>query len=105
MVDAHDRQLFTYADSNDADWQEFRPGSRRKVLHEDPATGQLTMLVQWDAGYRMGALEQHEHDEHLYILAGTLLMNSVSQSPAPISSVGPGQNTKPPRLTDARTSK
>ncbi len=32
MVDAHDRQLFTYADSNDADWQEFRPGSRRKVL-------------------------------------------------------------------------
>ena len=73
MVDAHDRQLFTYADSNDADWQEFRPGSRRKVLHEDPATGQLTMLVQWDAGYRMGALEQHEHDEHLYILAGTFV--------------------------------
>jgi quercetin dioxygenase-like cupin family protein len=73
MTDAHGRHLFIYADSNQTDWQEFRPGSRRKVLHEDPATGQLTMLIQWDAGYRMGDLEQHEHDEHLYILAGTFV--------------------------------
>ena len=73
MVDAHRRALFVYAESDNTDWQEFRPGSRRKVLHEDPATGQLTMLVQWDAGYRMGVLEQHEHDEYLYILAGTFV--------------------------------
>ena len=49
MTDAPDRQLFIYSDSNQTDWQEFRPGTQRKVLHEDPATGQLTMLVQWDA--------------------------------------------------------
>jgi hypothetical protein len=52
-------------DGGKADWQEFRTGSRRKVLHEDTATGQLTMLVQWDAGYRMGVVEHHEYDEHL----------------------------------------
>jgi hypothetical protein len=73
MNDALGRQLFIYGESNETDWQEFRPGSRRKILHEDPATGQLTMLVQWDAGYRMGVAEHHEHDEHLYILAGTFV--------------------------------
>jgi hypothetical protein len=46
-------------------WQDFRPGSRRKALYEDAATGQVTMLVQWDPGYRMGVLEHHEYDEHL----------------------------------------
>jgi hypothetical protein len=29
-------------------------GSRRKILHED---GQLAMIVQWDAGYRMSGVE------------------------------------------------
>jgi ChrR Cupin-like domain len=65
--------LIVYIDSNTRDWQQFRPGSRRKVLCEDAATGQLTMLVQWDAGYRMGTIERHEYDEHLYILAGTFV--------------------------------
>jgi hypothetical protein len=31
------------------------------------------MLVQWDAGYRMGGVEHHEYDEHLYIIAGTFV--------------------------------
>jgi hypothetical protein len=66
-------ELFTYVDSSRADWQEFRPGSRRKVLFEDAAAGQLTMLVQWDPGYRMGVVEHHEYDEHLYILSGTFV--------------------------------
>ena len=32
-------------------------GSRRKILHED---GQLAMIVQWDAGYRMSGVELKE---------------------------------------------
>jgi|SRR5579862_6940936 len=73
MGDTQNPGLFVYADSNGATWQEFRPGSRRKVLYEDAASGQLTMLVQWDAGYRMGVAEHHEYDEHLYILVGTFV--------------------------------
>ena len=67
------KQLITYVDSSDAEWQNFRPGSRRKVLYENAKKGQLTMLVQWDAGYQMGAIEHHEYDEHLYIIAGTFV--------------------------------
>jgi hypothetical protein len=66
MADTQGPELITYVDSNGAHWQEFRPGSRRKVLYEDPATGQLTMLVQWDPGYQMAIVEHHQHDEHLY---------------------------------------
>ena len=65
--------LITYADSSEAQWKEFLPGSRRKVLYEDQATGQLTMLVQWDAGYQMAIVEHHKVDEHLYILSGTFV--------------------------------
>jgi hypothetical protein len=54
MTTAQNPELITYADSTEAAWQDFRPGSRRKVLYENAATGQVTMLVQWDPGYRMG---------------------------------------------------
>jgi ChrR Cupin-like domain len=73
MTGAPDPRLFIYADSSGTEWQQTRPGSRRKVLHSDATTGELTMLVQWDAGYRMGILERHTHDEHLYILSGTFV--------------------------------
>jgi hypothetical protein len=55
------------------EWQQTRPGSRRKVLHSDAETGKLTILVQWDAGYRMSVLERHRYDEHPYILSGTFI--------------------------------
>jgi hypothetical protein len=67
MTGRQNPELITYVDSSRADWQEFRPGSRRKILYEDLGTGQLTMLVQWDPGYRMGVVEHHEYDEHLYV--------------------------------------
>ncbi len=73
MTECQCPELITYVDTGETAWQEFRPGSRRKVLYENAETGQLTMLVQWDAGYRMGAVEHHENDEHLYILAGTFV--------------------------------
>ena len=81
MATAQNPQLITYVDSSQADWREFRPGSRRKVLYEDAATGQLTMLVQWDPGYRMGVVEHHEYDEHLYILAGTFVYQNRASGP------------------------
>ena len=62
-------ELYTYVDGSVLGWTEFRPGSRRKILAEDPNSGRLVMLVQWDAGYQMEA-ELHTLDEHLYILEG-----------------------------------
>jgi len=54
MADTSIPDLISYVDASKLEWQEFRSGSRRKTLHEDAETGQLAMLVQWDAGYRMG---------------------------------------------------
>ena len=53
MADTSIPDLISYVDASKLEWQEFRSGSRRKTLHEDAETGQLAMLVQWDAGYRM----------------------------------------------------
>ena len=81
MADTQAPDLITYVDSSGTNWQEFRPGSRRKVLYEDQATGQLTMLVQWDPGYQMAVVEHHQYDEHLYILAGTFVDQNRASGP------------------------
>lgn len=74
-------ELITYGDSSTLDWTEFRPGSRRKILAEDPKSGRSVMLVQWDAGYRMAEVEHHRHDEHLYILEGTFVDQNRAAGP------------------------
>ena len=81
MTETKTPKLFLYADTSGMEWQQTRPGSRRKILHHDAATGKLTMLVQWDAGYRMSVLEHHEYDEHLYILAGTFVDEQQASGP------------------------
>jgi hypothetical protein len=43
MAASENAELITYVDSSKAEWREFRPGSRWKVLYEDPATGQLNI--------------------------------------------------------------
>jgi len=47
-------------------WQEFRPGSRHKVLHEDPTTGGLTMLSSGtpDTGWALLATQRKERWGH-----------------------------------------
>ena len=52
-----DKELIGYADSKNMEWQEYRPGSRSKILREDTRSGQLTMLARWDPGYRMAEVE------------------------------------------------
>jgi len=49
------------------------PALAERFFTANAATGKLTMLVQWDAGYRMSVLERHLYDEHLYILSGTFV--------------------------------
>jgi len=81
MTGTQNQELISYVDSSRAEWQEFRAGSQRKILFEDSETGQLTMLVQWDPGYRMGVVEHHEYDEHLYIFAGTFVDHQRASGP------------------------
>ena len=45
MADTSIPDLISYVDASKLEWQEFRPGSRRKILHKDAETGQLAMLV------------------------------------------------------------
>ena len=49
MAESQSFALITYVDSSEAEWQEFRPGSRRNVLYEDPQRGHLTC---WFSGMR-----------------------------------------------------
>ena len=81
MADENDKELISYADTKTLEWKEFRAGSRRKVLHEDAQNGQLTMLVQWDPGYRMAEVEHHRYDEHLYVLDGTFVDHNRASGP------------------------
>jgi hypothetical protein len=54
------------------------------------------MLVQSDVGYRMGAVEHHEYDQHLYIIAGTF----VDEYRASGTAQGPSiRHTKPDGCT------
>jgi quercetin dioxygenase-like cupin family protein len=73
--------LISYVDSSSVEWFQFRPGSRWKTLFEDPKTGQRAILVQWDAGYRMGEVDHHDRDEIVYVLSGTFVQNGRSSSP------------------------
>jgi quercetin dioxygenase-like cupin family protein len=79
MIDM--RRLISYVDSSSVEWFQFRPGSRWKTLFVDPKTGQRAILVQWDAGYRMGEVDHHDHDEIVYVLSGTFVQNGRSSRP------------------------
>jgi len=73
--------LISYVDSSSVEWFQFRPGSRWKTLFVDPKTGQRAILVQWDAGYRMGEVDHHDRDEIVYVLSGTFVQNGRSSRP------------------------
>jgi ChrR Cupin-like domain len=63
------------------------------------------MLVQWDPGYRMGAVEHHEYDEHLYILAGTFVDHNRACGPGTYILNRAGSEHQCSTPMDARSSK
>src|SRR5262245_16691015 len=66
-------EVITYVDSMNASSFDFAPGSRWKILFEDPQTGQRAMLVEWEPGYQMGGVDYHEADEIVFVLSGTFV--------------------------------
>ena len=71
----------TYVDSKNAKSFEFRPGSRWKILFEDPQTGQRANLVEWNPGYRMSKIDHHEADEIVFVLSGTFVQEGRASGP------------------------
>ncbi len=71
----------TYVEPDATEWFEFRPGSRWQILFEDPSTGQRAVLVEWEPGYSMGAVDCHERDEVVFVLAGTFVQDGRACGP------------------------
>ncbi len=67
------RDLITYVDSKALEWEETRPNVRQKVLFQNPATGQKTLLIQLAPGYEAPPQQPHEWGEYVYILEGTFI--------------------------------
>ena len=63
----------TYVDTATAQWTEVEPGYRRMTLVNDRESGTRIVLLQYDAGYQLSYLDEHEHDEYLYVLSGTFV--------------------------------
>jgi hypothetical protein len=93
MADTQSPELFLYADASGMEWQQARPGSRRKILYSDAATGKLTMLVQWDAGYRMSSSSGMLTMNTSISCLALSLMNGVSVAQAHTSSVERDRST------------
>ncbi len=70
--------LMTYVDTATAQWTEIEPGYRRMTLVNDRESGTRIVLLQYDAGYQLSYLDEHKHDEYLYVLSGRF----VDQNPA-----------------------
>ena len=70
-----------YVDSGSIGWREFRPGSRWKMLFEDPQSGQRAVLIQWEPGYEMAAVDHHERDEVVFVLSGTFVQDGRESGP------------------------
>ena len=70
-----------YVDSKNVSSFEFAPGSRWKILFEDPQTGQRAILVEWEPGYRMRGIDHHEADEIVFVLSGTFVQDGKANGP------------------------
>ncbi|MDQ3385864.1 MAG: cupin domain-containing protein [Actinomycetota bacterium] len=71
----------SYVEPDATEWIEFRPGSLWQILFEDPSTGQRAILVEWEPGYSMGAVDRHERDEVVFVLAGTFVQDGRASGP------------------------
>ena len=69
---------WTFADSNEMEWQSLGPGIEMKMMAA--ATGQAIGLFRFAPGYR-GAAHVHGHAEFSYVLEGELLSTGATLGP------------------------
>jgi anti-sigma factor ChrR (cupin superfamily) len=91
MVEA----LMTYVDTATERWTELEPGYRRQTLVNDRESGTRIVLLQYDAGYELSYLDEHEQDEYLYILSGTFVDQHQASGPGTFIHNRPGSSHQP----------
>jgi anti-sigma factor ChrR (cupin superfamily) len=91
MVDA----LMSYVDTADAEWTEVEPGYRRLTLANDPDKGLRIVLIQYAAGYQLSRLDEHAHDEYLYVVSGTFVDQHQASGPGTFIHNRPGSSHQP----------
>ncbi len=87
--------LMTYVDTVAADWTEVEPGYRRLPLVNDRDAGIRIVLVQYDAGYQLSALDEHAGDEYLYVVSGTFVDQHQASGPGTFIHNRPGSSHQP----------
>lgn len=90
--------LMTYVDTASAQWTEIEPGYRRQTLVNDREAGTRIVLLQYDAGYELSYLDEHEHDEYLYVLSGTFVDQNQASGPGTFIHNRPGSSHRPSSL-------
>ena len=88
-------ELMTYVDTAAAEWTEVEPGYRRLLLHNDRESGVSMVLVRYDAGYRLSRLDEHKHDEFLYVVSGTFVDQHRASGPGTFIHNEPGSSHQP----------
>lgn len=91
MADA----LMTYIDTAAADWTEVEPGYRRLPLVNDRDAGRRIVLVHYEAGYQLSHVDEHAHDEYLYIISGTFVDQHQESGPGTFIHNRPGSSHQP----------
>ena len=89
------QDLMVYVDTATAAWSEVEPGYRRQTLVDDRESGTRIVLLQYDAGYQLSHLDEHEHDEYLYVLAGTFVDQNQASGPGTFIHNRPGSAHQP----------
>ena len=87
--------LMTYVNTTSAQWTELEPGYRRQTLVNDREAGTRIVLLQYDAGYELSYLDEHSHDEYLYILSGTFVDQNRASGPGTFIHNRPGSSHQP----------
>ena len=84
-----------YVDTATAQWTDLEPGYRRQTLVNDHESGTRIVLLQYDAGYELSYLDEHKHDEYLYILSGTFVDQNQASGPGTFIHNRPGSSHRP----------
>ena len=87
--------LMRYVDTMAAQWTDLEPGYRRQTLVNDRESGIRIVLIQYDAGYELSHLDEHEHDEYLYIVSGTFVDQNQASGPGTFIHNRPGSSHQP----------
>ena len=95
MVDAIVDGLMTYIDTESVEWAEVEPGYRRLDLIDDRDAGTRIVLVHYEAGYQLSRLDEHKHDEFLYIISGTFVDQHRACGPGTFIHNRPGSSHQP----------